>query len=48
MKFEEQLLVGGLLMAIAIFTITHAHARPAAAQAQTTPVVATLPTQARL
>jgi len=48
MNFEEQLLIGGLLMAIAIFTVTHAHARPAAAKAQTARVVATLPPQAKL
>ncbi len=27
MNFEEQLLVGVLLMAVAIFSATHAHAR---------------------
>lgn len=27
MNFEEQLLVGALLLAIAIFSVTHAHAR---------------------
>lgn len=30
MDFEEQLLIGGLLMTIAVLTASHAHARPAA------------------
>ena len=29
MDFEEQLLIGGLLMTIAVLTASHAHARPA-------------------
>lgn len=31
MDFEEQLLIGGLLMTIAVLSASHAHARPAAA-----------------
>lgn len=27
MNFEEQLLIGGLLMAMALFSASHAHAR---------------------
>ena len=31
MDFEEQLLIGGLLMTIAVLSASHAHARPTAA-----------------
>lgn len=30
MDFEEQLLIGGLLMTIAVFSASHAHAGPVA------------------
>lgn len=32
MNFEEQLLIGGLLMTIAVLSASHAHARPVAAR----------------
>ncbi len=45
MNFEDQLLIGGLLMAIALFSVTHAHARvyPAAAHAVRVTVIAPAP-----
>jgi hypothetical protein len=32
MNFEEQLLIGGLLMTIAVLSASHAHARPVPAR----------------
>lgn len=45
MNLEDQLLIGGLLMAIALFSATHAHARvhPAAAHAARVTVAAPAP-----
>ena len=45
MNLEDQLLIGGLLMAIALFSATHAHARvhPAVAHAARVTVVAPAP-----
>jgi|GEM_PF-2388815 len=43
MEFEEQLLIGGLLMAIALFSATHAHARSHPAPVQAARVVLMVP-----
>lgn len=45
MNFEDQLLIGGLLMAIALFSATHAHARvhPAATPSARVIIAATAP-----
>jgi len=48
MNFEEQLLVGALLLAIAIFSATHAHARPIKKTAMPVVRSASCPPPARL
>jgi hypothetical protein len=48
MNFEEQLLVGALLLAIAIFSATHAHARPVKKSAAPVVRIAGGPPPARL
>lgn len=47
MNFEEQLLVGGLLMAVAVFAASHAHARPVPAKSQPARISPASPAQAR-